>query len=210
MSSMALVDRYSGVIFDYGGVLAFHQTSADVQRLAELAELPLDVFEPLYWSDRGGYDKGLVTADDYWNDMARGAGRSFSQAQVLSLIEADIVSWTKFDSGMYSFVNEVAAKGKRVAVLSNMPRELGESIKATTEGFKPFHHVTLSYEVRSVKPEPEIYEHCLSGIGTPAGDTLFLDDRMENIKGAEQFGISAMHFTTRDEVLRRLQGNGLL
>lgn len=207
---MALVDRYAGVIFDYGGVLAFHQTEADVKRLAELAEMPLDVFEPLYWSDRGGYDKGLITAEDYWNDMARGAGRSFGQGQILRLIEADIVSWTNFDSGMYNFANELAAKGKRLAVLSNMPRELGESIKTTTEGFKPFHHVTLSYEVRSIKPEPAIYEHCLSGIGTSAGETLFLDDRVENIKAAEQLGIGAMHFTSRDEILKRLQGNGEL
>jgi HAD superfamily hydrolase (TIGR01509 family) len=89
-----------------------------------------------------------------------------------------------------------------------MPRELGESIKTTTEGFKPFHHVTLSYEVRSIKPEPEIYEHCLSGIGTAAAETLFIDDRVENIKGAEQLRICTMQFTTREEVLMRLQGNG--
>ncbi|MFZ0590929.1 MAG: HAD family phosphatase [Bryobacteraceae bacterium] len=207
---MALVDRYAGVIFDYGGVLAFHQTAADVKRLAELAEMPLDVFEPLYWSDRGGYDKGLVTAEDYWGDMARGAGRSFSQEQILHLIEADIVSWTNFDSGMYGFVNGLAAKGKRVAVLSNMPRELGESIKTTTDGFKPFHHVTLSYEVRSIKPEREIYEHCLSGIATAAEETLFIDDRLENIKGAKELGVNTMHFTSRDEILQRLQGNGEL
>jgi putative hydrolase of the HAD superfamily len=207
---MALVDRYAGVIFDYGGVLAFHQTSTDVKRLADLAEMPLDVFEPLYWSDRGGYDKGLITAEDYWGDMARGVNRSFSPAQILRLIEADTISWTHFDSAMYGFVDELAAKGKRLAVLSNMPRELGESIKTTTEGFKPFHHVTLSYEVRSIKPEPEIYEHCLSGIGTAAGETLFIDDRVENIKGAEQLGICTMQFTTREEVLRRLQGNGNL
>jgi putative hydrolase of the HAD superfamily len=207
---MALVDRYAGVIFDYGGVLAFHQSAEDAQRLAELAELPLEVFSPLYWSDRGGYDKRLVTAEDYWNDMARGAGRSFSPEQVLRLMEEDIVSWTKFDSGMYSLVKELADKGKRLAVLSNMPRELGESIKTRTEGFKPFHHVTLSYEVRSIKPEPEIYEHCLLGLGTAAAETLFIDDRPENIKGAEQFGIGTIQFTSCDEVLRRLQGNGTL
>lgn len=204
---MALVDRYAGVIFDYGGVLAFHQTSADAERLAQIAGMPTDVFDRCYWADRGPYDKGLVTAEDYWNDIARKAGHSFTAEQILHLIEADIGSWTHFDSLMYDFVEELAAKGKRVAVLSNMPHELGESIKATTAGFKPFHHITLSYEVRSIKPESDIYEHCLAGIGTPAEETLFLDDRLENINGAASLGIHGVQFTSRDEVLPKLRAS---
>jgi putative hydrolase of the HAD superfamily len=204
---MALVDRYAGVIFDYGGVLAFHQTSADAERLAQIAGMPADIFDRFYWSDRGPYDKGLVTAEDYWNDIARKGGHSFSQNQIRNLIEADIDSWTHFDSLMYDFVEELAAKGKRVAVLSNMPHELGESIKVTTAGFKPFHHVTLSYEVRSIKPEADIYEHCIAGIGTAANETLFLDDRLENIKGAEQLGINGIQFTSREEVLPALRAS---
>jgi putative hydrolase of the HAD superfamily len=202
---MALVDRYAGVIFDYGGVLAFHQTSADAERLARIADMPVDLFNSCYWRDRGPYDKGLLTAEDYWNDIAKRADRSFTAAQLRDLIEADIESWVHFDSLMYAFVEELVGKGKRVAVLSNMPHELGESIKVTTAGFKPFHHVTLSYEIRSIKPEAAIYEHCLAGLGCAPHETLFLDDRLENVKGAEQLGIHALQFTTRDEVLPKLQ-----
>lgn len=202
---MALVDRYAGVIFDYGGVLAFHQTSADAERLAQIADIPVDLFNRCYWRDRGPYDKGLLTAEDYWNDIASTAERSFTPAQLRDLIEADIESWVHFDSLMYAFVEELVKKGKRVAVLSNMPHELGESIKVTTAGFKPFHHVTLSYEIRSIKPEAAIYEHCLSGLGCAPQETLFLDDRLENIKGAEQLGIHALQFTSREEILSKLQ-----
>jgi putative hydrolase of the HAD superfamily len=202
---MALVDRYTGVIFDYGGVLAFHQTASDVERLAAIANLPIDVFERCYWADRGPYDKGLLTAEDYWGDIGRKAGHSFTAAQIRDLIDADIDSWTHFDSVMYRFVESLAAQGKRVAVLSNMPHELGESIKASAIGFKPFQHLTLSYEVRSIKPEPDIYRHCLDGIGTAAEETLFLDDRIENVRGAEQLGIHAIQFTSREEALPKLQ-----
>jgi putative hydrolase of the HAD superfamily len=201
---MALVNQYAGVIFDYGGVLAFHQTVADVEQLANVAGLPIDVFERLYWSDRGGYDKGLVTAEDYWGDMAVRAGISFSVEQIRELIEADIQSWTHFDRAMYEFIDSLSKNGQRLAVLSNMPHELGESIKARTQGFAPFHHVTLSYEVKSIKPEPDIYAHCLAGLNLAAKETLFLDDRLENIKGAQQLGINAIQFTSREEVLSRL------
>jgi len=201
---MALVNRYAGIIFDYGGVLAFHQTAADSAGMATISGLPVPVFRQLYWTDRLAYDRGLTTAEDYWSDLARRGGVALDSHQIAQLIEADIESWLKFDSGMYDFAESLRRNGKQVAVLSNMPRELGEALKARTRGFAPFAHLTLSYEVQSVKPEPEIYEHCLAGMGLRPGETLFLDDRIENIRGAERVGIDGVQFTSRNEVLPKL------
>ena len=205
---MALVDRYKGVIFDYGGVLAFHQSAEDAGRLAQIAGLRPDLFEKFYWADRGAYDKGLMSAEDYWYDIASKGGASFSAEQLKRLIEFDIETWTRYDRAMYEFAGSLRASGKLLAVLSNMPHELGETIKARGEGFAPFHHVTLSYEVRSIKPEADIYEHCIAGLGLEPQETLFLDDRAENVEGARRLGINAIQFTSREEVLARLMADG--
>src|SRR4051794_36003036 len=165
---MALVDQYAGVIYDYGGVLVFHQTRQDIENLAIVGGLPADVFEKFYWTDRCAYDKGLITAEDYWNDLAKRAETSFSPEQIEGLIDGDVQSWVNFDPVMYGFADRLRSEGKRIAVLSNMPHELGQTIRTRTQGFEPFHQVTLSYEVRSIKPEREIYEHCLSGMGLRA------------------------------------------
>jgi putative hydrolase of the HAD superfamily len=202
---MALVDRYSGVIFDYGGVLASHQTAEDSERLSSIARIPTDLFHQLYWSERLAYDKGLMTAEDYWNDLAQRGDTEITPAQIKDLIDADNESWSRFDQTMYEFVQSLIDAGKRVAVLSNMPHELGLFLKTTTRAFTPFHHITLSYEVQSVKPEPHIYQHCLDGLGVSAKETLFLDDRIENVHGAESLGINAIQFTSRDEVLAKLK-----
>ena len=69
-----------------------------------------------------------------------------------------------------------------------------------------FDQVTLSYEVRSVKPEAPIYEHCLEGLGTEAGRTVFFDDRIANVQGAEMLGIHAVEFLNRDKVLGLFRG----
>ena len=201
---MGLVDRYAGVIFDYGGVLVEHQSAEDAAHLAEVAGLRPEVMHDLYWSDRLAYDKGLVSAEEYWNDMARRAGTTFTAAQIESLVQADVDSWLKFDASMYAFAKALGEQGKKIAVLSNMPRELGETLKAKTRGFEPFAHLTLSYEVHSVKPEPEIYRHCLEGIGLKPEEALFLDDRLENVRGAERLGIHAVQFTSPAEMLPKL------
>lgn len=202
---MALVSSYQGFIFDYGGVLVSHQTDQDQARMAEIAKIPKDLFTELYWSERLDYDKGVLSCVEYWDGLAQRAGTAVTAQAIEKLVEFDNVSWMHFDSAMWEWIDQLRAAGKPVAMLSNMPRELGEALKTQTEKLGCFDQVTLSYEVHSVKPEPAIYEHCLEGLGTSPEQTLFLDDRMANVQGAELLGIRAMQFTSRDDVLSRLR-----
>jgi putative hydrolase of the HAD superfamily len=111
----------------------------------------------------------------------------------------------RYDEVMWEWIDQLRGAGKRVAMLSNMPLELGAALKASDK-LSRFDQVTLSYEVHSVKPEPTIYEHCLEGIGTAPEETMFLDDRIANVQGAELLGIRAIQFLDRDDVLLRLRG----
>jgi putative hydrolase of the HAD superfamily len=203
---MALVSSYDGFIFDYGGVLAGHQTGEDQARLAQIAGVPKERMCEEYWAERLDYDKGVIEAAEYWQSVARRAGGGVLQTQQIEdLVETDALSWMHFDEVMWEWIDQLRAAGKRIAMLSNMPRELGEAIKSQTDRLSVFDHVTLSYEVHSVKPEPAIYEHSLEGIGTAPEQTLFLDDKMANVTGAEMLGIRAIQFLDRDDVLLRLR-----
>lgn len=202
---MALVSSYEGFIFDYGGVLVRNQTVEDQDRLAEIAGIPQPLFSQLYWANRLGYDKDSITGLEYWNSLAQAAGATLTADAVEQLTELDTTSWMQFDSVMWQWIEELRAAGKRVAMLSNMPRDLGDALKTRTDRLDSFDHVTLSYQVRSAKPEPAAYEHCLEGLGTPADRLLFLDDRIANVQGAELLGIRAIQFTDRDEILLRMR-----
>jgi putative hydrolase of the HAD superfamily len=203
---MARADHYDGIIFDYGGVLVQHQTTEDQRRLAEIARIPTGTFTELYWASRAAYDKGALSAAEYWLDLAREAGTPPPDAASIErLTEVDTASWMHFDSVMWEWLKDLRANGKRLAVLSNMPRDLGHALRSRTTRLDAFDQVTLSYEVRSVKPESAIYEHCLEGLNTLPERTLFLDDRIENVQGAEFLGIAATQFLDRDDVLLRLR-----
>jgi putative hydrolase of the HAD superfamily len=202
---MARANSYDGYIFDYGGVLAHHQTDADQARLARIAEIPQERFSSLYWDTRLNYDKGSVTASEYWQNIGRGANKTLSDAVIEQIVDTDNRSWMHFDQAMWDWIGELRAAGKRVAMLSNMPRDLGEALASKTDRLRAFDHVTVSYDVRSAKPEPAIYEHCLAGIGTAPERTIFFDDRVANVQGAESLGIHAIEFLNRDDVLRRMR-----
>jgi putative hydrolase of the HAD superfamily len=204
---MAHVDRFAGVIFDYGGVLASHQTEDDKRRLANLAGVPAPLFGELYWADRARYDRGDISAVEYWHEIGQKTGKPLTDKTIAQMVDCDSRSWMKFNREMYVFAHGLGRRGIRIAILSNMPRELGEAIQADGFGFSGFDPVTLSYEVRAAKPQPAIYNECLKDIGTRPGETLFLDDRAENVKAAQALGIQAMEFTFPEEMLKRLNGN---
>jgi putative hydrolase of the HAD superfamily len=203
---MALVDSYDGFIFDYGGVLVHHQTNAEQLQFAEAAGVPSETLSELYWATRLEYDEGLVTGAEYWQRIAQGSGTFFQPATIERLIELDNTSWMNYDEAMWEFVAQLRGKGKRVAMLSNMPLDLGEALKSRTDRFSHFDHVTLSYEVHSVKPQPAIYEHCLKGLGVAADRAIFFDDRIANCQGAEMLGLRAIEFLNRDAVLLQVRG----
>jgi putative hydrolase of the HAD superfamily len=202
---MALVSSYQGFIFDYGGVLVRNQTDEDQARLAQIAGIPQPLFTELYWAHRLPYDKDSVTAPEYWASVAHSAGATLTTNAIEELTELDTTSWMQFDSVMWDWIEELRQAGKRVAMLSNMPRDLGQALRTRTHRLDSFDHVTLSYEVRSAKPEPAAFEHCLEGLGTPADQLLFLDDRIANVQGAELLGIRGIQFTDRDEILLRVR-----
>src|SRR5262249_31340595 len=90
-----------------------------------------------------------------------------------------------------AWIRALRSQGVRTAVLSNLPRPLGERLRATPGFLDPFDHVTFSYELNLVKPQREIYEDATRGLGVAPEDTLFLDDRPNNVEGAQAAGLRA-------------------
>jgi len=202
---MALVSSYEAFMVDYGGVMVRHQSDADQAKLAHIAGLDKELFTELYWSERPDYDRDVISGTEYWQKIAQSAGTTLTEQVIQELIDFDNRSWMQFDSVMWEWVEQLRAAGKRVGLISNMPRDLGEALKSRTQKLSNFDQLTLSYEIHAVKPEPAVYEHCLDGLNTPPEQTLFVDDRIENVQGAELLGIRAIQFTSRDDVLLRLR-----
>jgi putative hydrolase of the HAD superfamily len=202
---MALVNSFDSFIFDYGGVLVKPQSDSAQAAMAKIVNAPLDRFHDLYWARRIDYDRGALTADEYWHDVARQTGTTLDAAAIEELIRFDTTGWMQFDEVMWSWLAELRQQGKRLAMLSNMPRELGEALKTQTDRLQVFDFVTLSYELHVVKPDAAIYEQCLEGLDATPDRTIFFDDKIENVQGAEQLGMRAIQFLDRDHILLQVR-----
>ena len=72
-----------------------------------------------------------------------------------------------------------------------------------------FEEVYTSYGLHSVKPEPEIYARARARIGRPAGELLFIDDRIENVTAARAQGWQAVHLPPGEDVFVKLAALGV-
>jgi len=197
------------VLFDYGGVICTPQPDGDVVRLASVAGVPVPAFRDAYWAHRLDYDRAELDGTTYWQKVAAGVGRSFTAAQVAELIKLDIASWLHLRPGTVTLIEDLAAGGYRLALLSNAPAEVAEVVAALPVA-ACFEHCVFSYALRSVKPEPECYRAVLAMLGASPADVVFLDDRADNVAGAQALGMRGVQFTDPGQARAALAAYGVV
>jgi putative hydrolase of the HAD superfamily len=190
--------RPKAIVFDYGNVLCEPQHSAEIEEMAAIMDLPRARFEEIYWRDRLAYDEGKLDPVEYWNNFGR-----VTPAQIEQLNQIDGRSWTYPDAVMADWARQLRAAGFQTALLSNMPFTVRDAVLGC-KWLPEFDQRTFSCELRISKPSPEIYEHCLRGLGIAADDALFLDDRAANIEGAEAIGMQGVLFTSARDLASQL------
>jgi len=72
-----------------------------------------------------------------------------------------------------------------------------------------FREMFLSSSIGLRKPDAQAYDHVVNAIGVPAGRIVFFDDLAENIEGARERGLIAVHITSPDDVAKALAALGI-
>jgi putative hydrolase of the HAD superfamily len=189
------------VIFDFGGVLCFHPTEDRFARIADLFGISVPDLLRIFWENRIHYDAGLVDSRAYWTRIAAAAGKPMDETLLRKLVKYEIELWDNYDQRILGWAARLRSGGIRTAILSNLPRTLGEALRATPGFLDPFDHVTFSYELKVAKPDAAIYLDAIRGVGVPASEALFLDDKPENVEGARAVGLQAEMYSTWEEFL---------
>lgn len=73
-----------------------------------------------------------------------------------------------------------------------------------------FRHITVSGELKIMKPDPKIFLHSLEKIGLPAEKVLFIDDSAANIASAKALGFACHHFSVPELLAEDLKQRGLV
>lgn len=107
------------------------------------------------------------------------------------------------------WIEELHAKGYKVYYLSNYPSKVARECTEDVKFMDYMDGGILSYKIKMIKPNSDIYQKFLSMYDLKAEECLFIDDRAENCEAAIREGYHAIQYTTREEVLRKMAELGV-
>ena len=187
------------VIFDYGEVISLTPSPADREVIRSLAGVDAEPFWHAYAAHRDGLDQGSAGVAAYWRAIAEEVGATWDDARVHELWAADFRSWLSINPATVEIIADLKAGGTRLALLSNAGADFGSYFRHGPLG-DYFAACYVSGELNLLKPHPEIYRHVLGDLGVSAADTVFIDNRESNVRGAEAVGITGHLFTDPGEL----------
>jgi putative hydrolase of the HAD superfamily len=195
------------VLFDYGGVICYPQPAEDQALMARAAGCTVAEFNGAYWPYRLDYDRAALDVTGFWQAVAGRLGRSFDEAQIAELASLDVASWMHLHEGTVALIEDLAAAGQRLALLSNAPVDVAEAVSALPVAAH-FEHLIFSCFLKSAKPDPECFSGALAVMGAEPAEVIFVDDRADNIAGAARMGLAVVQFTDLDAARAGLLRHG--
>ena len=196
------------VVFDVGNVLF----SWD----------PRFLYERLIDDDRAldAFLRDVVTHD--WH-FQHDAGRPFAETSAELIAEhphhSDLIAaWgPRFNEslgpaieGMTELVEQLDGQGVPLFAITNFSGEFWTPFRDTQPLFDRFRDIVVSGDERLVKPDAAIYRLALERFEMPAEQLLFVDDRAENVAGAQGVGMHGHLFRDAPTLRAELARHALL
>ena len=100
-------------------------------------------------------------------------------------------------------------KGRDVTMLTNFASDTFREAQERFPFLKLPRGVTVSGDIKLIKPDRAIYDHHIQSFDLEPAATLFIDDSPKNVEGAREAGWQAVLFTDAATLKRDLTERGI-
>lgn len=179
------------VLFDAGGVLHIANTAVgdDLQKELNLSEEQTKSIFSHYLPLLG---TGKMREQEMWDELrAKWGIRQVLESE--HLFTREFVTTLEKMPGMYQLVDELKARGLKVALLTNVTPQFAEVLEARGH-YAPFDSKILSFQVGIWKPDRDIYHLALRQLQVEPEEAVFVDDQEKNVTAARELGIHGIIF----------------
>jgi putative hydrolase of the HAD superfamily len=198
---MGMVKRYKNIIFDLGGVMIEWSPEKFLQEaFSDQERVPtefVEVFNSLLWAT---HDGGWFTREEVFAKLPEQYDRALFSSLVYRL-----AGYLHPVQPMIDLFFDLKAKGYKVYLLSNMPKEMYGDLVQMHDFFAHADGQLLSFEVGAIKPMPQIYQALLNKYQLEAKECLFIDDREDNVYAGKKAGIEGVVCKDPAYVIQQLQ-----
>jgi putative hydrolase of the HAD superfamily len=99
---------------------------------------------------------------------------------------------------------QLKEKGYKIYILSNYPKKTYDLTRKQLEFINDCDGALFSFEIKKIKPDPDIFISLMNKYNFNATEAVFLDDNINNIEAAQKLGFKTIHFTSRERALEEL------
>lgn len=193
------INKIKNLVFDVGGILVGYRWEDMFADHGVDEETALKIGKGFFESDNWSlYDSGIITT----KQLLDGFCEQFPElSEEATWFLDNAIQMRVKRPRVYEKLNTLKAKGYKIYILSNYSKDLFE----IHTGDLPFRKITdgemVSYMVGAVKPDRKIYEELINRFELDPVETVFFDDRLDNVEGAKKHGIKGIHIEEQDEDL---------
>lgn len=192
------MNQINTVVFDIGNVLAGFDWQSYLKEFGFSKEteerLAAATFMGNNWKE---VDRGAKTDEEIYEDCLREVPDLEKELAMVWEGRLGIVKEYEYST---EWIKSLKAKGYRVYMLSNYGKNTFAEAKRTFSFLEHADGMVISYEIKHIKPEPEIYEELIRRYGVEPDKAVFIDDLQPNVDAAKKLGFHAIRFTTKQEV----------
>lgn len=186
------------VFFDLGHVLINVNINKCLHRCAQKSKVSLTKWIEAKPTDGGvsrDFDLGKITPTQFYQHIRKKFDLRMTYDEFVETY-CDVFS---INSGVVDLVQKLYSK-VRLSIISNTDILHFSYILNTYEMMSLFEKPTTSFEVGVMKPEPGIYEFALHRMGVEPKHSVFVDDKYENVEGAQAVGMHGIHYNSETDL----------
>jgi putative hydrolase of the HAD superfamily len=195
------------VSFDLGNVLCNVDEMPASKQLAELCDKRWeDVYEIVFGPDqKQKFERGVVTFYEHAVRALAALGIDMPLDEFTQIYDSVLIP----SESMFPLVARIA-ENHRIALVSNTSEPHWKSAAKFLPFSSKLDPVIVSYEVRSMKPEPEFYDSLHTKSNVQREEILFIDDLVVNVEAAQDSGMIGHQFTSQIVLEKALVELGII
>lgn len=138
------------------------------------------------------YEKGLIETDSF---LAALSGETVPKAELREKLCDSFCHIFTLNKNMLQWaLDQKIMFGTQLVLVSNSNPLHIDFVTKTFGVINHFDVLSISYRIKSMKPERDFFVRTAALAGMPTGDTLYIDDLSDNIQAGSDFGLKSYLF----------------
>jgi putative hydrolase of the HAD superfamily len=189
---------------DFGGVLVRSFDHSPRRALEARLGLPPHTIEDRVFNSElsARAQLGRVSHEDFWVQVSHDL--NLDSRMSVKEFRDEFFSGDALDLNLIDFIRSLRPALK-TGLISNAWTNARGLFMQTYAIADAFDTLVISAEEGVMKPDPRIYQIALDRLGVHADESIFVDDVLANVEGAQALGIHGVHFQSAEQARRDIQ-----